>query len=191
MTRVTTSITTTATVTTTPPAAPLGYGSTCVAQTPQFQYTCVRPAGTFRITLQNFGLYRTSTAGGATPNSDHETLTFTTNSASALTFGTTSTGQTTITTTGGLTLLSDQDSGNGGNEPIYFDSTANTQIPGYGCGGATSEPVQFCLQSDNTFVVQNPSNGATVVMMCAEILYLFTAADGVASGCTAVTLVKS
>ena len=159
----------------------------CAASVRPTAATCNIPSGQFSIAIQNFGgAYLTSTAGGASPNSDHETIGFTSNSVGALQFSAVSNGQTTFITSGSQTLYSDQDSAGAGNEPIYFDSIDNIQ--GYGPG---VDAVQFCLQPDNTFLVQNPSDGATDVMLCAGVIYLYTAANGAASGCTPVTLVKA
>lgn len=52
-----------------------------------------------------------------------------------------------------------------GNGPIYFDDLSTYNAGNY-------YPVQFCLQSDNTFVVQNlgdvnnPNDDANIVQMC-------------------------
>lgn len=149
---------------------------------------CQVPTGQFRIVIQNFGsAYLTSTSGGGTPNSDHESLTLTSAAGQALQFSAVSNGQTSFVITGGQTLYSDQDAANDGNSPIFFDSL-DSSPPGYTAG---TDAVQFCLQSDNTFLVQNPADGATSVMMCAGVLNLFTAANAATSGCTPVTLVKA
>lgn len=145
--------------------------------------TCNVPTGQFKIMVQNINAYLTSTTGGASPSADHETLGIALLAANGVEFSAVSNGQTSIVTTAGsgsLTLYSDEDSSNG---PIYFDSL--NSIQGY---GASAEAVEFCLQPDNTFTVENPSNGATDVMMCNGVLYLYTAAAGATSGCTPVTL---
>ncbi|KAK4549330.1 hypothetical protein LTR36_006327 [Oleoguttula mirabilis] len=86
-------------------------------------------------------------------------------------------------TSGGLTLFSDQDSAGAGNEPIYLDST--TTLQGY----TSYDAVQFCLQSDSSFLVRNPTDGATTVQICSDgLLYLYTANNAATSGCTTVGL---
>lgn len=148
---------------------------------------CKVPTGQFRISIQNFGdSYLTATSGKAKPNSDHETLGWTSVPAQALYFNAVSNGQTTFVTTGSLTLYSNQQDDNSGNGPIFWDSL--DAIQGYGPG---EQAVQFCLQNDNTFVVQNPVDGATNVMMCAGVIYLLSAENAATSSCTPVTLVKS
>ncbi|KAK5124917.1 hypothetical protein LTR85_001107 [Meristemomyces frigidus] len=154
---------------------------------------CATPTGQFNIEIrpplnspQGYTIYcLTSTNGGAVPAGDHETLTITSNSVNFTTFSSVSNGQTTIIAAGGLTPFSDQDSSGAGKEPIYFDS--GTTIQSYGAGGY--DAVQFCLQSDNSFLVQNPTDGAAVVQICSDnFIYLYTAANAATSGCTTVTL---
>ena len=193
-------ITQTSTVTSTEAGQPPGYCTNTVTRTVTRTTTractptsrppvsnCRAPVGRFNIVIQNFGAaYLTSTSGGRTPNADHETLSFTSDSSQALVFGAVSNGQTTIVTTGSQTLFSDQSSDSSGNGPIYFDSIDTIQ--GY---GTEVNAVQFCLQDDNSFLVQNAEDGATDVMMCAGVIYLYTAANAATSGCTPVTLVKA
>ncbi|KAK5163928.1 uncharacterized protein LTR77_010323 [Saxophila tyrrhenica] len=160
----------------------------CATAAPPTVANCRVPTGQFRIVIQNFGsAYLTSTSGGGSPNSDHESLTLTSAVGQALQFSAVSNGQTSFVITGGQTLYSDQDSDNAGNSPIFFDSL--TSPAGYGGGGA--DAVQFCLRADNSFVVQSPSSGATSVMMCAGVVYLFSAENAATSGCTPITLVKA
>jgi len=89
----------------------------------------------------------------------------------------------------GTTLFSEQGSDFGGNGAINFYSAGYTQASSYG-GAQTEEPVQFCLQSDNSFVVQNPAvNGANVVMQCGGTIYLYTAGNAMGlTGCSTVIL---
>lgn len=162
------------------------YTAPCATAARPTASVCTTPTGRFRITIQNFGAaYLTSTASGANPNSDHQTLGLTSDVANAVLFSAISNRQATIVTTGGLTLYSDQDGGSAGNGPVYFDSVQ--QIAGYD----SSSAVQFCLQPDNTFLVQNPIDGATDVRMCAGVVYLFTGANGARSGCTPVILQRA
>jgi hypothetical protein len=148
---------------------------------------CQVPLGEFRMVIQNFGsAYLTSTSGGGSPQGGHQSLTLTSAIGQALEFTAVSNGQASFVNVGGKTLYSDQGLDNAGNEPIYFDSLDTNG--GYGNGGTA---VQFCLQGDNSFVVQNPSNGATNLMMCAGVVYLFTAENAATSGCTPITLVKA
>lgn len=189
--------TTTSTVTTTVSAS---WGSSAWSQyctmsttTTTSASTCATPTGQFKIDIQPTGApgYNldclTSTTGGPVPSQDHETMGVTTNTTACTTFAAVSNGQATIITSGGLTLYSDQDSSGAGNEPIYFDSVNDIQASGY---GNSDEAVQFCLQSDNTFLVQNPSDGAATVQLCSGVIYLMTAANAASSGCTTVTLIK-
>lgn len=95
-------------------------------------------------------------------------------------------GQITIPGSGGVTLYSDQDQFNGGSQPIYFDSLTSYNNNGF-------VPVEFCLNADNTFTVQNPAgaNGmANVVQICSDgLVYLFDSATAAQFSCSTVTLV--
>ncbi|KAK3628681.1 hypothetical protein LTR56_018496 [Elasticomyces elasticus] len=138
--------------------------------------------------VQNFGGACMSTQyGGAVPNQDHDSLVLTTLAGNCTTFNAVSNGQTTVLTTGGLTLYSDQNSQYAGNGAVYFDSINSIQNSQY---GTYSEAVQFCLQPDNTFIVQNPSIGANVLQLCNNRLYLYTAGNATNSGCTSITLLR-
>lgn len=77
-----------------------------------------------------------------------------------------------------------------GNGPIYFDDLSTYNAGNY-------YPVQFCLQSDNTFVVQslgdvnNPNDDANIVQMCGpnNILELHNPAVAASSSnCNTVRL---
>jgi hypothetical protein len=89
----------------------------------------------------------------------------------------------------GTTLFSDQDSLVGsGDGPIYWDSYAVFSDGDY-------FPVQFCLQPDNSFVVQNrlgtddTADDANVVQICpGSILYLQAPSKAASSNCNTVTL---
>ncbi|KAK3109856.1 hypothetical protein LTR53_016449 [Teratosphaeriaceae sp. CCFEE 6253] len=149
---------------------------------------CATPTGSFKIGIQNFGgACMSSQYGGAVPNRDHNSLVLSTLSSNCTTFGAVSNGQTTEITSNGLTLYSDQNSQYGGNGAVHFDSLNSIQNQQY---QTYSEAVQFCLQPDNTFIVQNPSVGANVLQLCNDVLYLYTPGNATNSGCTSVTLIR-
>jgi len=87
----------------------------------------------------------------------------------------------------GLTLYSDQNSQYAGNGAVHFDSINSIQNSQY---GTYAEAVQFCLQPDKSFIVQNPSIGANILQLCNGVLYLYTAGNATNSGCTSVTLIQ-
>jgi hypothetical protein len=147
---------------------------------------CATPSGSFKIGIQNFGgACLSSGHGGAVPNQDHDDLVLSTSSSSCTTFSAVSNGQTTVIDANGIVLYSDQQSTYAGNSPIYFDSTNSIQNSQY---GVIAEAVQFCLRSDNTFYVVNPSDGANVLQICDDVIWLFTPGNATTSGCTSVTL---
>ncbi|KAK0899292.1 hypothetical protein LTR91_000957 [Friedmanniomyces endolithicus] len=125
--------------------------------------------------------------GGAVPNRDHNTLVLSTLPSNCTTFSAVSNGQTTELTSNGLTLYSDQNSQYAGDSPLYFDSINSIQNSQY---GTYAESVQFCLQPDNSFVVQNPSIGANVLQLCNNELWLCTVGNATGSGCTTVKLME-
>lgn len=82
-------------------------------------------------------------------------------------------------------MYSVQPGAEAGRSAIYFDSLVYGP-PGY--QDVPSQAVQFCLQPDNTFLVQNRQSVATDVRICAGIITLFTTANGATSGCAPITL---
>ncbi|TKA73603.1 hypothetical protein B0A55_05715 [Friedmanniomyces simplex] len=149
---------------------------------------CASPTGSFKIGVQNFGgACMSSEYGGAVPNRDHNTLVLSTLASNCTTFSAVSNGQTTELTSAGLTLYSDQNSQYAGDSPLYFDSINSIQNSQY---GTYSEAVQFCLQPDNSFIVQNPSIGANVLQLCNNVLWLYTPGNATSSGCTTVKLIE-
>jgi hypothetical protein len=150
---------------------------------------CATPAGKFVIQLDNINLYLTNEF---IPISDKDVNTVTTDDyANAILFSaaTDGNGQTTLVSSDSTTLFSDQDSVVGsGDGPIYWDSYNVYSDGDY-------FPVQFCLQPDNTFVVQNrldtndTTDDANVVQVCADdVLYLQTPAVAASSNCNTVIL---
>jgi len=168
---------------------PAGYGSSTTSGAPTGLATnCAAPASNFHVIVAGTNEYLTSEYGGAMPNqSSNEALTTTNGVANAVSFSPSNNGlgQVTIAGAGGITLYSDQDQFNSGAEPIYFDSLANYQSNAY-------EPVQFCLNADNTFTVQNQSGAsglANVVQVCSDgLVYLFDAQTATQNTCSTVTL---
>lgn len=153
----------------------------CATNAPRPVNNCRVPTGEYRIGILNFAsVYLASDARNG--NENHNSLILTTNLGSAISFVSANNGQATFVTGAGLTLWSQQTVGN---EPVYFDALDNAD-GGYNSG---DDAVQFCLQSDNSFVVQNPTSGATSVMICSGTIYLFTEAAAASSGCTPVTLI--
>jgi hypothetical protein len=153
---------------------------------------CETPAGQFLMQLDGTNLYLTGIDERNDPYGDtDQTLQTTSDELSAIAFSaaTDGNGQVTFVTYYGTTLYSDQDSVVGsGDGPIYWDNyDVETNGDYY--------PVQFCLQPDNTFVVQNrlgtddTSDDANVVQICPDgILYLQNAANAASQGCNTVTL---
>jgi hypothetical protein len=153
---------------------------------------CATPAGQFLIQLDNTNLYLTGENGGPAPNGNRDQRVFTTSDyTNAISFSaaTDGNGQTTLVSAGGTTLFSDQDSLVGsGDGPIYWDSYTVFSDGDY-------FPVQFCLQPDNSFVVQNrlgtddTADDANVVQICPDgALYLQTPSNASASNCNTVNL---
>ncbi|KAK5769328.1 hypothetical protein LTS12_000255 [Elasticomyces elasticus] len=160
--------------------------------------TCATPTGAFKMGVQNFGGACMSTQyGGAVPNQDHDSLVLTTLAGNCTTFNAVSNGQTTVKkpTKKNLDVKLIKSAGvdnwrinpYAGNGAVYFDSINSIQNSQY---GTYSEAVQFCLQPDNTFIVQNPSIGANVLQLCNNRLYLYTAGNATNSGCTSITLLR-
>jgi hypothetical protein len=144
------------------------------------------------IQLDNTNLYLTGENGGPAPNGNRDQRVVTTSDyTNAIYFSaaTDGNGQTTLVSADGTTLFSDQDSLVGsGDGPIYWDSYAVFSNGDY-------FPVQFCLQPDNSFVVQNrlgtddTADDANVVQICpGNILYLQTPSKAASSNCNTVTL---
>jgi hypothetical protein len=146
----------------------------------------------FRVGIVGGPQYLAAAAGadGAAP--DDQTLVTTTDSSQALPFKAAPgrNGQITFVKADGTTLYSDQDLGGNGDGPVYFDDLDTFET-------SNMFPVQFCLQPDNTFVVQNqgndkqdPTDDANVVQICPAdgAVYLYTAANALTSGCSTVRL---
>jgi hypothetical protein len=131
------------------------------------------------IQLDSTNLYLTGEDGGTLPEGDtDQKLVTTSDETNAISFSaaTDGNGQVTFVSEDGTTLFSDQDAFLGsGDGPIYWDNAAVASNGDY-------FPVQFCLQPDNTFVVQNrlgtddTSDDANVVQICPDsVLYLHSA----------------
>jgi hypothetical protein len=129
-------------------------------------------------------------AGGVTP--DDRTLVTRTDYNQALPFKAAPgrDGQITFVRGDGTTLYSDQDLGGNGDGSVYFDDLDAFE-------NSNMFPVQFCLQPDNTFVVQNqgndkqdPADDANLVQICPAdgAVYLYTADRALTSGCSTVRL---
>lgn len=146
--------------------------------------------------IDNTNLYLSGETGGIAPaGNQDQRLVSTGNFAEAIEFEAASNGngQITVISASGATLFSDQDKLQGsGNGPVYFDD-----ISAYNSGDYY--PVQFCLQPDDTFVVQNlgdinkPNDDANIVQMCAagsdNFLQLHNAAVAASSSnCNTVRL---
>ncbi|KAK0354564.1 hypothetical protein LTR94_011973 [Friedmanniomyces endolithicus] len=178
----TATVTTTSVSTTTASVCHTSSSTVCILS------TCATPTGSFKLGVQNFGgACMSSEYGGAVPNRDHNTLVLSTLPSNCTTFSAVSNGQTTELTSNGLTLYSDQNSQYAGDSPLYFDSINSIQNSQY---GTYAESVQFCLQPDNSFVVQNPSIGANVLQLCNNELWLYTVGNATGSGCTTVKLME-
>ena len=148
---------------------------------------CATPTAAFRIQPLNFpNTYLTTVNGGSIPTSDHNSMTTTSNLVNATTFNPVSDGEITVNQASGgaNALYSDQQQPYGGNGPIFLDtvnSLQNTQS--YGAGVVTRQPITFCLQADNTFLVSNPAvPGANVVAICGGLISLYTQANYTAQG---------
>ena len=145
----------------------------------------------FRISIVDSRDYLTGSDGGNLPvSSDGSTLTTTPDYSHAIPFRAASgkNGQITLLNADGTTLYSDQDLTGSGDEPIYFDTLQTSE-------DSNMYPVQFCLQPDNTFVVQNlgtqdPNDDASIVQICPGdgAVYLHTASAAAIRGCTTVRL---
>lgn len=143
---------------------------------------CRRPSTNFHVGIQNFG--STYLASSSDSQNTHDTLVLTQKLSSALNFTSDASGQGSYLLAGGANVYSNQAVGN---EPIYFDALSNAN-GGYQSG---DDAVQFCLQTDDTFIVQNPTNGATTVAICSGTIYLFTDQAAATSGCTIITLIMA
>jgi hypothetical protein len=145
----------------------------------------------FRISIVDSRDYLTGSDGGNLPvSSDGSTLITTPDYSQAIPFRAApgKNGQITLLNADGTTLYSDQDLTGSGDEPIYFDTLQTSE-------DSSMYPVQFCLQPDNTFVVQNlgtqdPNDDANIVQICPDdgAVYLHTAAAAAIRGCTTVRL---
>ena len=153
---------------------------------------CGVPSANYRLVIQPTGApgyqstYLTTANGEGVPSGDHAYLTTTTNQTLSAQFGPNADGQASLTAPGDLTVYSDQTVANAGNDIIYFDSssgatpgTAGGPPPTYG-GAATREAVQFCLQTDNTFIVRNTDGDSTVCQNTDNYIYLLSAANAAA-----------
>ena len=145
----------------------------------------------FRVSVVGSSEYLTGADGGNLPvSSDGSTLVTTTDYSQAIPFRAApgKNGQITLLNTDGTTLYSDQDLTGSGDEPIYFDTLQTSE-------DSSMYPVQFCLQPDNTFVVQNlgtqdPNDDANIVQICPGdgAVYLHTVAAAAIRGCNTVRL---
>jgi hypothetical protein len=145
----------------------------------------------FRVSVVGSSEYLTGADGGNSPvSSDGSTLVTTTDYSQAIPFRAAlgKNGQITLLNVDGTTLYSDQDLTGSGDEPIYFDTLQTSE-------DSSMYPVQFCLQSDNTFVVQNlgtqdPNDDASIVQICPGdgAVYLHTASAAAIRGCNTVRL---
>jgi hypothetical protein len=145
----------------------------------------------FRVSVVGSSQYLTGADGGSLPvSSDGSTLVTTTDYSQAIPFRAAlgKNGQITLLNVDGTTLYSDQDLTGSGDEPIYFDTLQTSE-------DSSMYPVQFCLQPDNTFVVQNlgtqdPSDDANIVQICPSdgAVYLHTASAAAIRGCNTVQL---
>lgn len=145
----------------------------------------------FRVSVVGSSEYLTGADGGNSPvSADGSTLVTTTDFSQAIPFRTAPgrNGQITLINAGGTTLYSDQDITGSGDEPIYFDTLQTSEDSGM-------YPVQFCLQPDDTFVVQNlgtqdPADDANIVQICPGdgAVYLHTADIAAIRRCTTIRL---
>lgn len=145
----------------------------------------------FRVSVVGSSEYLTGADGGNLPvSSDGSTLVTTTDYSQAIPFRAAlgKNGQITLLNVDGTTLYSDQDLTGSGDEPIYFDTLQTSE-------DSSMYPVQFCLQSDNTFVVQNlgtqdPNDDANIVQICPGdgAVYLHTTSAAAIRGCSTVRL---
>lgn len=156
---------------------------------------CATPSGQFVIQLDNTNLYltgRDTDSTGPSPGSNTDVTAVTTSDyADAISFSAAldGNGQVTLVSSDGTTLFSDQDAITGsGDGPIYWDSFDIFSNGDY-------FPVQFCLQPDDSFVVQNrlgtddTSDDANVVQICPDsLLYLYKPSIAAGSGCNTVRL---
>lgn len=151
----------------------------------------------FRLSLVGTSDYLTGATGGLTPiGNEGQQLAITQDYSQAIPFLSAPgrDGQITLVSSDGTTLYSDQDITGSGNGPVYFDTLDAIENSAF-------NPVQFCLQSDNTFVVQNLGNDkadaaddANILQLCPDqevgqvTLYLHTPAVAASSGCDTVRL---
>lgn len=151
----------------------------------------------FRLSLVGTSDYLTGATGGLTPiGNEGQQLVITQDYSQAIPFLSAPgrDGQITLVSSDGTTLYSDQDITGSGNGPVYFDTLDAIENSAF-------NPVQFCLQSDNTFVVQNLGNDkadaaddANILQLCPDqevgqvTLYLHTPAVAANSGCDTVRL---
>jgi len=171
---------------------PIYVGPTTTTTTSSSVSACATPNGQFLIQLDNTNLYLTGEDGSPTPQGDtDQKLVTTSDEANAIPFSaaTDGNGQVNLVSVDDTTLFSDQDAFLGsGNGPIYWDSLDVSTNGDY-------FPVQFCLQPDDTFVVQNrlgtddTSDDANVVQICLDsVLYLQSASIAASSNCNTVRL---
>jgi hypothetical protein len=185
----TTSATSLATTTTTSDTL----SSTTTTSSPSVSACVPVPDGQeFRVSVIGGSEYLNAAAGASGTTPDDQTLVTTTDYNQALPFKAAPgrDGQITFVKADGTTLYSDQDLGSNGDGPVYFDDLDTFQ-------NSNMFPVQFCLQSDDTFVVQNlgndkqnPADDANVVQICSTdgAVYLYTADRALTSGCRTVRL---
>ncbi|GAB7330667.1 hypothetical protein MBLNU13_g02234t1 [Cladosporium sp. NU13] len=152
------------------------------------------PTGQFLIQLDNTNLCLTGEEGHVPEGDTDQRLVTTSDEANAIAFSaaTDGNGQVTLVTVDGTTLFSDQDAFLGsGDGPIYWDNLANR----LSTEDTSDNANVFCLQSDNTFVVQNlgtqdPNDDANIVQICPGdgAVYLHTAAAAAIHGSTTIRL---
>lgn len=146
----------------------------------------------FRLSIVGANDYLTGRDGGITPiGNEGQELVTTQDYSQAIPFLSAPgrEGQITLVSSDGSTLYSDQDLTGSGNGPVYFDDMDAIMNSNF-------NPVQFCLQPNNTFVVQNlgndkqdPADDANVVQICSDgVIYLHTEAIAATSGCNTIRL---
>lgn len=151
----------------------------------------------FRLSLVGTSVYLTGAKGGLTQiGNEGQQLVTTQDYSQAIPFLSAPgrEGQITLISGDGTTFYSDQNITGGGNGPVYFDTLDAIENSAF-------NPVQFCLKSDDTFVVQNlsndktdPADDANILQLCPDqevgqiTLYLHTPAVAANSGCNTVRL---
>lgn len=175
---------------------PYGYGgagawssatTTTTTSSSSTALACVTPSGRFQVQVvgqnQYIGAYSNNGAGVATGTSNN--LVVANSAAQGLIFSSSADGRGVVITNTGTALYTDQDSGTAGAGVIFLDTPANIATYGY-------QPVQFCLQPDNTFRVQNPTNpNWNAVRICPPDntnVYLYDSTSGLSGGCTNMQL---